>query len=143
MALSDYWRTEEGLNIIKMWKRDGLTNEDIAHNMGVTRATLHNWTKKFKEIDKAVQEGKLPSDAKLENSAFKAACGYTVVEQWQEEKPDGTIVRKSVKREVPPNPTMLIFLMKNRMPDKYRDRQDVRLEGALPVIISGADDLED
>ena len=42
MAKGKYeeWRTPEGLLKIQGWARDGLTDEQIAHNMGICRDTL-------------------------------------------------------------------------------------------------------
>ena len=39
------WLTKEGLLKMEGWARDGLIDEQIAHNMGVTRSTLSNWRK--------------------------------------------------------------------------------------------------
>ena len=37
------WLTPEGLLKIEGWARDGLTDEQIAKNMGVSVSTLNNW----------------------------------------------------------------------------------------------------
>ena len=39
VKLSD-WTSKEKLLLIEGWSRDGLTNEQIAHNMGIHRGTL-------------------------------------------------------------------------------------------------------
>ena len=45
MARADIndWLTDEGLILIEGWARDGLTDEQIAENMGISRTTLYNW----------------------------------------------------------------------------------------------------
>ena len=52
MAKGKYqeWLTEEGLLQLESWARDGLTDEQIAHNMGICVATLYNWKSKYLEI---------------------------------------------------------------------------------------------
>lgn len=47
MAKAKYeeWILEEGLLKIQGWARDGLTEEQIAHNMGIAVSTLGNWKK--------------------------------------------------------------------------------------------------
>ncbi len=42
MAKGKYekWITPEGLLLLEGWARDGLTDEQIAHNMGITTSTL-------------------------------------------------------------------------------------------------------
>nr|WP_275583088.1 PIN-like domain-containing protein [Gracilibacillus alcaliphilus] len=42
------WITEEGLIKIEGWARDGLTDEQIAHNIGIRTSTLYEWKKRFK-----------------------------------------------------------------------------------------------
>lgn len=39
----EYWLTPEGLLKLEGWARDGLTDEQIAHNMGISRSTLNKW----------------------------------------------------------------------------------------------------
>jgi transposase len=49
MAKGKYemWLTREGLLFIEGWARDGLTDEQIAYNMGVSVASLYNWKNKY------------------------------------------------------------------------------------------------
>ena len=54
----EYWITEEGLLKIEGWARDGLTDEQIAHNMGINIATLYAWKKKYSEIYKSLKKRK-------------------------------------------------------------------------------------
>ena len=37
------WIKPENLILIQGWKRDGLTDEQIATNIGISRMTLHRW----------------------------------------------------------------------------------------------------
>ena len=52
MAKGKYqeWLTEEGLLQLESWARDGLTDEQIASNMGITRKTLAEWKTKYSDI---------------------------------------------------------------------------------------------
>lgn len=52
MAKSKYeaWLTDDGLLRIEGWARDGLTDEQIAHNMGISRKTLAEWKNKYAPI---------------------------------------------------------------------------------------------
>lgn len=52
MAKGKYeqWLTEEGLLQLEAWARNGLTDEQIAANMGITRSTLNEWKKKYSDI---------------------------------------------------------------------------------------------
>lgn len=43
------WLTDEGILKIEGWARDGLINEQIAHNMGITSETLRVWSNRKRE----------------------------------------------------------------------------------------------
>ena len=38
----EYWLTEEGLLLLEGWARDGLTDEQIAQNMGIAYSTFRS-----------------------------------------------------------------------------------------------------
>ena len=48
MAKGKYqeWLEPEGLLKIEGWARDGLTDEQIANNIGISVSCLNNWKKK-------------------------------------------------------------------------------------------------
>lgn len=109
MAKGKYkdWLTPEGLMILKGWARDGLIDEQIADKMGIAPSTLYRWKDEYKEISEALKEGKEVVDYQVENALLnKAISGNT---------------------------TAQIFWLKNRRPDKWRDRQDVSHSGGIHV----------
>ena len=71
---------------IEGWARDGLVEEQIAHNMGVSRSTLSNWKNRHPLIIQALAKGKEVSDREVENALFKRATGYTYEEVTVERK---------------------------------------------------------
>jgi len=62
---------------IEAWARDGLIDEDIAHNLGVAYSTFCEY-KKRPELSEALKKSKAVADIIVENALFKKACGYTV-----------------------------------------------------------------
>lgn len=148
MAKGKYekWLQPENLIRLQGWALDGLTDEQIAANMGITPSTLYAWKNKFSEISESLKEGKDTADRQVENALRKAALGYLVDEvtrEWNEEQQE-MIVTKVVTKHIQPSVTAQIFWLKNRKPQCWRDKQDLRVEGALPVIIhDDLDDLED
>ena len=72
------WLTEDGILKISAWARKGLSNEQIAENIGVSRKTFQEWLKKFPELKEAVRESKEVVDIHVENALFKKCVGYTV-----------------------------------------------------------------
>ena len=49
MAKGKYqrWLEPDSLILLQGWKRDGLTDEQIAKNMGISAVTLYDWKAKF------------------------------------------------------------------------------------------------
>ena len=118
----EYWISEDGLILIEGWARDGLTNEQIAHNIGISRETLNVWTKKYSDISDALKKSKDVVDRQVENALFKKACeGDT---------------------------TAMIFWLKNRRPNDWRDKRETQLSGNVQtvpdrLVIDYGDNAED
>lgn len=106
------------LGLVEGWKRDGLTDEQIARNLGVSKHTLIKWKKNIPDFLDAIKKGKEVSDYKLENALHKRAVGYYYEEETVTNK--GEVVK--IKKYEHANPTSLIFALKNRLPHKYRDK---------------------
>lgn len=120
MAKGKYreWLSEDGLIKIQGWARDGLIDEQIAHNMGITTKTLYEWKNKYGEISEALKKGKEVIDRQVENALLKRALGYAYDETTYE---DG-VETKRVTKEVAPDTTAQIFWLKNRKPAEWRDK---------------------
>lgn len=143
MARGKYqdWLTSEGLLKLEAWARDGLTDEQIAKNMGISRSTLAEWKKKYSDISDTLKKGKEVVDIEVENALLKRALGYKYVEVTKErvtelnprtgEPESKLVVTKEVVKEVQPDVTAQIFWLKNRKPDVWRDKRDFELSGEL------------
>lgn len=124
MAKYEKWLEQEGLLLIEGWARDGLTDEQIAGNMGVSRSTLNEWKKKYPDISDTLKNGKDIVDRKVENALLKKALGYEY-EEVKEEYEFGELSKKVViKKSVLPDTTAQIFWLKNRKPKDWRDKQE-------------------
>lgn len=141
MAKGKYqkWLEPEGLTLIEGWARDGLTDEQIAKNMNINPATLYDWKNKYPKFSEALKKGKEIIDYQVENALLKRALGY----DYQEEKvevseKDGRKVIQVIKH-VPADTTAQIFWLKNRRPDKWRDKPENKDSGSEGVQI--IDDL--
>ncbi len=58
VAKYDEWLTDEGLLKIEGWARDGLTDKQIAQNIGVSERTLTRWKEEHLSIMSALKKGK-------------------------------------------------------------------------------------
>ena len=106
------------LGLVEGWKRDGLTDEQIARNLGVSKHTLIKWKKNIPDFLDAIKKGKEVSDYELENALHKRAVGY----YYEEETVTNKVEVVKIKKYEHANPTSLIFALKNRLPHKYRDK---------------------
>lgn len=80
MAKYTEWITPEGLLKLEGMARDGLTEEQIAHNMGIGVRTLAEWKERFPQVLQALKKGKEVVDREVENALFRRAIGYDVEE---------------------------------------------------------------
>ena len=130
MAKGKYhgWLEEDKLILIEGWARSGLTDEQIAHNIGIRRETLYDWINKHPNISNALKKGKEVADFEVENAMFKAALGYEheEVKTYMEEYENGKKKKKveKTKKHVAPNVTAQIFWLKNRKSSTWRDRTE-------------------
>ena len=101
MASAKYkeWLEEDKLILLQGWARNGLTDEQISHNMGIAPKTLWEWKNKYSNIGSALKKGKEVIDLEVENALLKNAL-------------DGNI-------------TAQIYWLKNRRPKEWRDRVEV------------------
>lgn len=145
MAKGKYadWLTPEGLLKIEGWARDGLTDEQIAKNIGISRSTLNVWKDRYSDISDALKKGKDVIDRQVENALLKRALGYEY-EEVKEKFEYGVITERTVtKKEVVPDTTAQIFWLKNRKPDKWRDKpgyEDTSELDKLDAILKGLKD---
>lgn len=126
----EYWLTSEGLLKLEAWARDGLNDEQIAANAGIATATLYDWKKRYPEVSEALKKGKEVVDVQVENALLKRALGYTYTETKKERTAEGVRTTTTIK-EVVPDTTAQIFWLKNRRPDRWRDKQDIEHSGQI------------
>ncbi|MEB7449883.1 helix-turn-helix domain-containing protein [Staphylococcus chromogenes] len=121
------WLEPEKLVQIQGWARDGLTMDQIAYNMGITKPTLYKWQKKNDNLVNALKVGRDSTDRQVENALFKNAIGFHYTEEQITD--DGEVVE--VQKYSKPNTTAQIFWLKNRKPDEWREKQNVEHEGTV------------
>lgn len=92
------WGTVEKLQLLEEWSTQGLYIKDIAAKMGIGVTTVYDWMNKNPEIAAAIKKGRDKSIDMVENALFKSAINGNV--------------------------TAMIFYLKNRAPERYKDRVD-------------------
>ena len=104
MAKIAPWLEEENLIRLEGWAKDGLSEEEMAHNMGINRTTLYRWKKRYSAIEQALKQGKEVADYVVENALFKRAVGYHYQETTREMKDGVERVTKVVEKHMAPVP---------------------------------------
>ena len=138
MTVYQDWITEEGLTVIEGYAREGLIDKEIAGKIGISLDTLNNWKVKFPQVKEALKKGKQVVDFEVEKKLLTKALGQEVITDYVI---DGKGNKKAVKKTLPSDTTAIIFWLKNRMPEKWRDKRDIDVEGGIPVIIK--EDIEE
>lgn len=154
MAKSRYeeWLEPDGLLKLEAWARDGLTDEQIASNMGINVATLYRYKNEHKEICEALKRGKEVVDIQVENSLFKKAMGYNAAIKKTFKIKDVYYDAEGRRCEkerlesaydevhVPADTTAQIFWLKNRKPDQWREKAIV--ENKTDININQQEDVK-
>lgn len=125
--------------MIEGWARDGLTEEQIANNIGISRSTLNEWKKKFSDISDTLKQSKEIADRQVENALHKTALGFYYEEDMVTNQGEVVTVRKYSK----PNTTAQIFWLKNRKPANWRDKQEIEQTNTNIEIRVGEWDADD
>lgn len=115
------------LKLVESWARDGLIDEQIAHNLGISTTAYYEYKQKYAEFAESLKNGKDDIDVMVENALLKRALGYT----YEEVTFEGGEETKRVVKEVQPDTTAQIFWLKNRRPQAWRDKQDLDVSGDL------------
>jgi len=133
---------EEEERIITLYKQ-GKTDKEVAQSFGLARTTFLYAIKTNGLIDDVKKAKEIP-DQKVEKSLFKRAIGYTYTEK-KIEKYYSKIKETTTKKEVPGDVTACIFWLCNRMPERWRNRQQVEYKGELlkQIIIVTNQGMED
>jgi transposase-like protein len=138
--------------ITKWMCRSGLTNEEIAKELRISKDTLWKWRDKYPEIADALKTSRNFVDSLVEDALLKRALGFEYEEtevNWitlpdGETKP-GRI--KKIKKLALPDTGAMCFWLKCRMPERWResnpDRSNVFniMQGVL--IVPGEKQPED
>jgi len=119
----------------------GATDDEVAKALGVCVRTLYRWQSQHPEFCQALKAGKEVADNRIERALYHKAAGYT----YDSEKifqNNGEVVRVKITEHVPPDTTAMIFWLKNRRPDLWRDKREFEHVKREAVEFSDAE-LED
>lgn len=103
------WLTPQGRLLIEKWALDGLSQEQIAQNMGIARQTLIEWKNRFPDIADSLKKGRAVVVAALQNK----------------------LIQKAMSGDL----GAIIFSLKNLAPESWRDKPDGDFGSNLTIVI--------
>lgn len=120
------------LSEIKQWILEGSTDKQICERLNINPDTWYRYMREHEVLSDIVKSYKQAIDSEVEKALIKAAMGYeyeevrTVIEEDKNGKKRTKI--EKIKKHQPPNPTAMIFWLKNRAPEKWSDRKEIILD---------------
>lgn len=121
----------------------GATDQEIADFFEVDVRTVYRWKAEHDKFCQALKAGKETADERVERSLYQRAVGYEQ-EDVKIFMPAGADdpVYAPYRAKIAPDTTAALFWLKNRRPDRWRDKRDVEHSGGLSVILeSDAENL--
>lgn len=92
------WLKEDKLKKLQELSANGCSMDEIAQAIGIGKSTLYDWGDRHPQIQQAIKKGREKSVDMVENALFKSAINGNV--------------------------TAMIFYLKNKAPDRYKDKVD-------------------
>lgn len=124
----------------------GATDKEMADLFGVSERTLNQWKKDFPEFLQSLKKGKGIADANVASKLYNRAIGYEFeekhfeIKQPKKDVPPELIEAKRIKKHVPADTTAAIFWLKNRQPEKWRDKKEIDANVNLGDELEGLSD---
>lgn len=119
------------LDVVLAMRRRGLSNKQVAHNLGISVSYLHTCMLKYTELYEIMQKGRLDAIAEVENAAFKSAVGFTQPRKGSKLTKDGEVKEVTDELYFPPNPDMIKFILTNRSSEDWKNKISTDLSGSI------------
>lgn len=120
----------------------GATDAEIALLFDVNEDTVHEWKKVHPEFSESLTRGKAEADANVAESLYKRALGYSH-EAVKIFMPAGfnEPVYAPYTEHFPPDTAAASLWLRNRRPDKWRDKIDISAKSEMTVHVTDSLDL--
>lgn len=118
---------------LKALYQSGWTDKQVVDFFNIDESTLTRWKQTDEKFYTSIKDWKAEADGKIELSLRDRALGYSHPEtkaQWVGDRWEYAELTK----HYPPDPTSMVFWLKNRHPDKWKDKHDMDLAGLVSVL---------
>lgn len=124
MPKSKWPEVKDKLHHVEKWARDGLTEEQIAKNLGIAKSTLNEYKNEHSDLLTAIKRGRAGVVTEIENALVRRALGYEYEEVKTYIKDEnGKIVKytEKTKKYLPPDVGACAILLKNKDRGNWSD----------------------
>lgn len=118
----------------------GATDKELSEFFEIAESTLNLWKLEYPSFSESIKKGKIQADSNVANRLYQRALGF---EHDSEEikvmsiGKESVIERVPIRKVYPPDPTAAIFWLKNRQPDKWRDKQEIQQDQNIVYKFEG------
>lgn len=106
----------------------GATDAQLADFFEVAISTINLWKIQHPDFSESIGIPKEQADTRVEQSLYRRAMGYEH-DEVDIRVIEGQVVQTPVRKHYPPDSTSMIFWLKNRKPEQWRDKQEVEHAG--------------
>lgn len=123
---------KEQLDNIEEMARCGNSETEIIKYLRISRQTFYKFKREHKELEEALANGYRTSLKKVEAALYKAAIGYEYEEITKERDRNGNMIEtKRVKKEVQPNVSAIMNILKNKKGDEWNAVEKIDISGKI------------
>lgn len=102
----------------------GADLDRVADAFEIPSGTLDEWISRYPELSDSLRRGRDRADAEMAASLYHRGKGLTITEETAVKHRDGTVEIVKLRRQLPPDPVSMIFWLKNRQREQWRDVSD-------------------
>ena len=123
----------------------GATDKELADFFQIDEATFYRWKNDYPQFCDSLTRGKMVADADVAKSLYQRAKGYehkeTITATFQGKITD----TMDVIKHYPPDTPAATLWLKNRQPNKWRDKVETEITGLNggPIELSNVTNLHD
>lgn len=111
----------------------GATVEQLADVLCVDARTVYRWAKDHPAFDMAMRGGREMADANVASRLYARAMGYSHEEE-EIKVIDNKVVRVPTVKHYPPDPGAAIFWLKNRQPELWKERVELKEQPTIALV---------
>lgn len=115
------WTSADRLVLLESWRREGMSEEQIARRLDVSLATLRGWKRKCPALERALETDAEVTDSQVESALLKKALGYESREYKVERNAKGECKEVETTKQVGPDMSAISLWLKKRRPERWGD----------------------